>query len=82
VFWSVECWLEESEIVLTAKLKELIDRKNDLNGKSPQIPNWAYKKAKAGIVAGEAKFEVDNPGTPAALPHQAAARTVDKPQGG
>jgi hypothetical protein len=66
VFWSVECWLEESEIVLTAKLKELIDRKNDLNNKSPQIPNWAYQRAKKGIIAGEAEFKVDQrPALPA-----------------
>jgi hypothetical protein len=66
VFWSVECWLEESEIVPTAKLKELIDRKNELNGKSPQIPNWAYQKAKKGIVAGEVEFKVEQkPPSPA-----------------
>ncbi|MCK1744464.1 SLATT domain-containing protein [Bradyrhizobium sp. 139] len=61
LFWSVECWQEESDLVLTTKLRELISRKDELNSGSPQIPGWAYKKAKAGIVAGEAKFEVDNP---------------------
>jgi hypothetical protein len=66
VFWSVECLLEESEIVPTAKLKELIDQKNELNGKSPQIPNWAYQKAKKGIVAGEVEFKVEQkPPSPA-----------------
>jgi hypothetical protein len=66
VFSSVECWLEESDVILTAKLRELIDRKDDLNSKSPQIPNWAYKKAKAGIEAGEADFKVDKPPRPPA----------------
>lgn len=66
VFWSVECWLEESETILTGKLKEMIDRKNDLNSKSPQIPNWAYEKAKAGIAAGEAEFKVDKSPQPPA----------------
>jgi hypothetical protein len=56
LFWSVECWQEESDQVLTSKLRELIDRKDVLNSGSPQIPGWAYKKAKAGIEAGEAKF--------------------------
>jgi hypothetical protein len=65
VFWSVECWLEESETVLTAKLRELIDRKAELNSKSPQIPNWAYEKAKKGIAAGEADFKVDKKPSPA-----------------
>jgi hypothetical protein len=59
VFWSVDCLLEKSEIVLSAKLRDLIDRKSELNTKSPQIPKWAYKKAKAGIEAGEADFKVD-----------------------
>jgi hypothetical protein len=73
LFWSVDCWQEASDVVLTSQLKELVERKNELNSNSPQIPGWAYRKAKAGIIAGEAKFEVDNPEAPAALPHQAAA---------
>jgi hypothetical protein len=67
VFWSVECWLEESETVLTAKLRELIDRKNELNGKSLQIPDWAYQKAKRSIANGEAEFKVDQKPTSAAV---------------
>jgi hypothetical protein len=70
VFWSVECWLEESETILTSKLRELIDRKNELNGKSPQIPDWAYKKAKKGIEDGEADFKVDQKPSSPALPDQ------------
>lgn len=68
LFWSVECWLEESETVLNAKLKELIDRKNDLNAKSPQIPNWAYVRAKKGIAAGESEFKVDKQQPPQIAP--------------
>jgi hypothetical protein len=68
VFWSVACWLEESETILTVKLRELIDRKNELNGKSPRVPDWAYQKAKKGILAGEADFKVDQkPASPALL---------------
>jgi len=59
VFWSVDCLLEKSDVVLSNKLRDMIDRKSDLNGKSPQIPKWAYNKAKAGIDAGEAEFKVD-----------------------
>lgn len=59
LFWSVDCWLEDSDAVLTTNLKELVDRKNELNSNSPQIPDWAYRKAKAGIEAGEAEFKVD-----------------------
>jgi hypothetical protein len=82
LFWSVECWQEESDLVLTSKLRELIDRKDVLNSGSPQIPGWAYKKAKKGIVDGEAKFEVDKPpNSPTALPHQSPAPTAVPPPG-
>lgn len=79
LFWSVDCWQEDSDAVLTTKLKELVDRKNELNGNSPQIPDWAYRKAKAGIEAGEAQFEVDRDKSTVTLPQQAGPS--DKPQG-
>jgi hypothetical protein len=59
MFWSIECWREVAEDVLTSNLRELVERKNELNSSSPQIPPWAYKRAKAGIEAGEAAFQVD-----------------------
>lgn len=73
LFWSIECWQENSDEVLTSKLRELIERKNKLNNGSPQIPPWAYKLAKAGIAAGEANFKVDEEG-------HAAPQTVQGPQ--
>jgi hypothetical protein len=79
LFWAVNCWQESPDVVLTSQLKELVERKNQLNANSPQIPNWAYKRAKAGIVAGEAKFEVDNLGAPVALPHQAQPAPAPPP---
>jgi hypothetical protein len=59
LFWSVDCWQEASDAVLTSQLKELVDQKSALNSSSPQIPNWAYTEAKKGIEAGEATFAVD-----------------------
>ncbi|WP_456659095.1 hypothetical protein [Bradyrhizobium sp. JR3.5] len=59
VFWSVDCWLEKSEVVLTASLRDLIERKAALNTKSPRIPSRAHKRAKVGIAACEAEFKVD-----------------------
>jgi hypothetical protein len=64
-FHSIVCWQGEAEEVLTAKLRTLIDEKDKLNASSPQIPDWAYAKAKKGIEAGEAKFIVDQPPAPA-----------------
>ena len=60
LFWSIECWQGSSDEVLTAQLRSLVERKNELNANSPQIPDWAYVKAKKGIEAGEANFQIDN----------------------
>jgi len=45
---------------LNVKLEEIIAKRDDLNASSPQIPEWAYKKAKAGIDAGEADYQAVN----------------------
>lgn len=81
LFWSVDCWQEASDAVLTSQLKELVDRKNELNSSSPQIPDWAYRKAKAGIEAGEADFKVDKPDNQlqSPLPPSAAPSATDTP---
>ena len=59
IFWSVECWTGDPDEILTAKLRTLVEKKNELNANSPQIPDWAYNEAKRGIDAGEASFKVD-----------------------
>ena len=60
MFWSIDCWKEESEQVLTEKLKYFSEQKDRLNQSSPQIPRWAYQRAKKGILEGEADYKVDN----------------------
>lgn len=59
IFWTIDCWRENSEQVLTEKLKDLSEEKNKLNRACPQIPQWAYNKGKKGIDAGEAAYQVD-----------------------
>jgi hypothetical protein len=60
MFSSIECWsANSSEEVLTAKLGELVERKNKLNADSPQIPPWAWNLAQERIKKGEATYEVD-----------------------
>ena len=82
VFWSVDCLLEKSDVVLSNKLRDMIDRKSDLNGKSPQIPKWAYQKAKAGIEAGEAEFKVDaNRASPTPAPAALPPPAEEPPTG-
>jgi predicted DNA binding CopG/RHH family protein len=59
MFWTIECWQEESEAILTQKLKDLSEERNRLNRECPQVPRFAYLKAKRGITNGEATYEVD-----------------------
>jgi hypothetical protein len=60
MFWSIECWSSNAtEELLTAKLMELVERKNKLNQDSPQIPQWAWDVAQERINRGEATYEVD-----------------------
>lgn len=59
IFWSIDCWREKSEEVLTEKLKYFSEQKDKLNLNSPQIPWLAYQLAKRGIEAGEADYKVD-----------------------
>lgn len=59
IFWSIDCWSEESEAVLTKQLKDFSDHKDKLNQSAPQSFPFAYAIAKRGIEAGEGKYEVD-----------------------
>ena len=61
IFWTIDCNGSDSDVVLTNKLKDLSEQKNELNRKSPQIPFWAYWTAKRGIEAGQAAYQVDKP---------------------
>jgi hypothetical protein len=59
IFWSIDCWKDESEEVLTERLKYFSEQKDKLNQSAPQIPRWAYMVAKKGISAGEGSYLVD-----------------------
>lgn len=60
VFWTIECWKEgNTEQILTEKLRDLCDEKTKLNQSCPQIPGWAYKRARQRIEAGEGVYQVD-----------------------
>ena len=61
IFWSIDCWRDESEQVLTEKLKYLSEQKDRLNQNGPQIPSWAYRIAKRGIESGEGDYAIDAP---------------------
>lgn len=59
IFRTIDCWREDSEQILTERLKNFSSQKGKLNQGSPQIPWWAYQIAKRGVKAGEGSFEVD-----------------------
>lgn len=60
IFWSIECRKENSDDLLTDRLKDLSDERDRINRDCPQVPKLAYLKAKKGIEAGESIFEADN----------------------
>lgn len=59
IFWTIDCLGNDSDLMLTNRLKELSEEKNALNKQSPQIFKWAYALAKRGIAAGEGSYSVD-----------------------
>lgn len=61
IFRTIECWEQESDQVLSERLKRYSEDKSTLNQNSPQIGWLAYRMAKWGIRNGEANFEVDKP---------------------
>ena len=61
IFRTIDCWHEDSTEILTAKLRDLVITKDDLNSNSPQIPPWAWRLAKKRIDEGETSYEVDRP---------------------
>jgi hypothetical protein len=59
IFWSIDCWRDDSDQVLTERLKYFSEQKDKLNQSCPQPPGWAYRRAKHGIEAGEGDYKVD-----------------------
>lgn len=57
IFTNIVCKSFGSAEELSAKFEEMVAKRDDLNAASPQIPDWAFKKAKAGIDAGEAQYK-------------------------
>jgi len=60
IFCEIDSCGENNSIQeLTKQLKELAKQRDELNQNSPQIPGWAFKRAKKGIEEGEANYKVD-----------------------
>jgi len=58
IFSEVDVEMESDESLL-AKFRTLSAQRDELNEKSPQIPKWAFRKAREGIEDGEAQYNVD-----------------------
>jgi hypothetical protein len=61
IFWSIDCWNDATEQVLTSQLLDYSAQKDALNQNCAQIPEGAYRLAKKRIVNGEGSYAVDKP---------------------
>lgn len=59
IFWSIDCWSEESDDVLTSRLRTYSEERDRLNRECPQPFKWCYRSAKKGIQEGESEYFVD-----------------------
>lgn len=59
LFREVEINSETETTQSKNKIKRLADQRNRLNQRSPQIPRFAFEKARAGIEQGEADYAID-----------------------
>jgi len=59
IFCEIDSYGKDSDQELTKQLKELAKQRDELNQNTPQIPRWAFKRARKGIEEGEADYKVD-----------------------
>jgi len=59
IFYSIEAEHSNDLAALTKKLEDLNAKRSTLGDNSPQIPQWAYQKAKKGIEGKENIYKVD-----------------------
>lgn len=57
IFSNITIISSDSDDEIKAKFEELALKRDNLNSTSPQIPQWAFKKAKEGIDAGQATYK-------------------------
>jgi len=59
IFYSIELQSKQDINKLSEQLKLLDEQRSKLNEECPQIPKWAFNKAKSGIEDGEAIYKTD-----------------------
>ncbi len=60
MLYGIRFYTVESERELALYLEELAGKRDELNENSPQIPRWAYTKARKGIEKGDANYGIDH----------------------
>lgn len=60
IFYSIELLSEQDMKKLSETLRLLDEQRSKLNEESPQIPKWAFKKAREGIEDGETDYKIDS----------------------
>jgi len=58
IFYEIEIKTVKNETVAFSILKRLNNDRDNLNKESPQIPKWAFQKAKKGVESGEAAYRI------------------------
>jgi hypothetical protein len=59
IFCEINLATSDENTDISKMIKDLAKERDNLNQASPQTFKWAYKRAKAGIEAGEADYAVD-----------------------
>ena len=60
IFYEVEIPGTDDDAELTKRLAELNEERDSLNAEAPQIPSWAFRRARRGIEEGEATYATDD----------------------
>ncbi|BFU94373.1 MAG: hypothetical protein NTNFB02_10950 [Nitrospira sp.] len=60
MFRDLDLKSEAGEADLLGSLKALAQERDDLNLSSPQIPKFAFRRARRGIESGEAAYKIDS----------------------
>ena len=60
IFYEIEVDSIGSRKELVDHLKELGHLRDELNAQAPQLPTWAYKRARKDIIKGYASYKIDD----------------------
>lgn len=59
IFREIEMLVPATAADIVARLRQLTEKRDELNAASPRIARWAYQQGKKALERGEARHEVD-----------------------